>query len=501
MKVESNTTGVRRSAAPSLSPNARADRVTSDWVSTPTAVEVLSRLPGLSDRFVAAAPGRLDVMGGLAEYSGSSIGNMPAGGIVFVGVEAIEAEDVSILSVGSPNPADSSNEPSVIPLARLRDDQGKPIGPERARKLIDPEKAGDAWCVLATLLEMIRAGAIPQPQRGLVVSVGSTLGNVSCAAEETALSAATAVALAGLYDVALDGNATPAICQRVANEWLDLPIGMGDAFCALLGETGALGELACPSCDTFEKIRIPDGLSILGIDCGVIHPDAVKKFARARTASFMGLGLIERIICHEGSGNSKLNGSLAQVSANDFVGRFRDRLPRKLRGSEYLERFGETEDTLTSIEPDHLYKIRSRTEHHIYEHVRVREFFDWLKRALVSPSTPDEHALTEAGELMYASHWSYGQRCGLGNVETDLLVNLIREHGTGFGVFGAKITGRGCGGVVAVLMEKSDRAREAIDVAIQTFGSQTKSEATLLQSACSGAMRTGARNLGTASRS
>ncbi len=35
--------------------------------------EVIERLPGSSPRFVACAPGRLDVMGGIAEYSGALV--------------------------------------------------------------------------------------------------------------------------------------------------------------------------------------------------------------------------------------------------------------------------------------------------------------------------------------------------------------------------------------------------------------------------------------------
>ena len=54
------------------------------------------------------------------------------------------------------------------------------------------------------------------------------------------------------------------------------------------------------------------------------------------------------------------------------------------------------------------------------------------------------------GELMYESHASYGA-CGLGSGGTDLLVKLVRESGLATGLYGAKITGGGSGGVVAVL--------------------------------------------------
>ena len=65
-------------------------------------------------------------------------------------------------------------------------------------------------------------------------------------------------------------------------------------------------------------------------------------------------------------------------------------------------------------------------------------------------ATPDESGLVEMGELMYGSHASYSA-CGLGSDGTDLLVELVRQAGPAAGLFGAKITGGGSGGTVAIL--------------------------------------------------
>lgn len=67
------------------------------------------------------------------------------------------------------------------------------------------------------------------------------------------------------------------------------------------------------------------------------------------------------------------------------------------------------------------------------------------------------------GELMYASHDSYSA-CGLGSKGTDLLVELVRMYGVDHGLFGAKITGGGSGGTVAVL-GSSDAESAVLDVA------------------------------------
>ena len=54
------------------------------------------------------------------------------------------------------------------------------------------------------------------------------------------------------------------------------------------------------------------------------------------------------------------------------------------------------------------------------------------------------------GQLMYASHASYSA-CGLGSDGTDRLVEMVRRLGARSGLFGAKITGGGSGGTVAIL--------------------------------------------------
>jgi galactokinase len=71
------------------------------------------------------------------------------------------------------------------------------------------------------------------------------------------------------------------------------------------------------------------------------------------------------------------------------------------------------------------------------------------------------------GDLMYQSHWSYTQ-CGLGNEATDLLVDLVRAEGEASGLFGAKITGGGAGGTVAVLGHKD--ARDAFRRVVERYG-------------------------------
>ena len=69
---------------------------------------------------------------------------------------------------------------------------------------------------------------------------------------------------------------------------------------------------------------------------------------------------------------------------------------------------------------------------------------------------------------MYASHKSYGDNAGLGAAEADLLVDLVKGREAA-GLYGAKITGGGSGGTVAVLLDDTDRAAAAVGEVVAAY--------------------------------
>lgn len=454
----------------------------------PTAVA--KALHGKAPRVVARAPGRLDAMGGFAEYTGSLIVNMPVGVQVCVGVQRGTAPQLTIQNIS----AAGSDGPSPIKIAMkaLFDSDGNPVSPKAGLALV-PDAAGAATkSGFGAVVEMLRSGLVNEPDRGLNLVISSQLAGLSDVGAMAAVAAATVVGICEVQGDTPEQWDLVRLCQRVENEWLGAPVGIGDATCALLGEPRTLTQVRCDAHRIGGTVQLPDDLVMVGIDCGAVHDAGMDKFARVRTAAFMGRALIDRIIQHERTDHMDWQGHLSRVSVTDYVERFRNRIPTNLKGRDYLERFGETGDPLTRIDAGITYKVRSRTEHHIYEHARVCQFVECLARAI---RNKDEHALGEAGALMYASHWSYGQRCGLGSVETDLLVHLIRRHGTKSDIFGAKISGRGCGGTVAVLMRPTDRARAALDAASQAYQSQSGRTATLINGSEPGALVCGARRI------
>jgi L-arabinokinase len=144
---------------------------------------------------------------------------------------------------------------------------------------------------------------------------------------------------------------------------------------------------------------------------------------------------------------------LANLSPDEYEKEFLVEMPAAMSGQEFLSRYRGSTDTVTSIDPRKTYAIKATAEHAIYENWRVHRFADLMTVSSHNDRLPD------AGELMFASHESY-KTCGLTESRTDRIVELVRASGDK-GLFGARITGGGSGGTVAVLARRG--SRKAID--------------------------------------
>jgi L-arabinokinase len=456
MKVERNTSVLPPPSLTTAERNATTLLVAESTGAEATVSRLLGMLRGDAPRFVATAPIRLDVLGGLSEYAGALVLGVPLGEHVVAGVQSRTDGKIRV------EIASDGNGHGGFELA---------VGKVAAAK--QPGDLGDGptdltLVVLAALAEGSHAKLCALPTGGVSVCVVSEADKARWTARDSAVAAATVAALAGLTEVVLDAERAAGAVRRVLNEWRRAPIGSADAVCAFSAEAGKLLQVHG---DSHAVVPWPKELALVAIDCGDPQDDVIAKYIHVRVASYMGRLLIDRIMRHENPEWPEWDGRLARIGMKDFVERFRDRIPTRMKGGEFLERFGETGDPLTRIDPNALYKVRSRTEHHIYEHTRAREFVELMTRCSKSC---DHMLLIAAGGLLDASHWSYGQRCGMGGLASDLLVNLIRRHGAGTEIYGSKVCGLGCGGTVAVMMKPTDAAEAALDHALDEYAAKTR---------------------------
>jgi L-arabinokinase len=409
---------------------------------------VAQQKPGLFERRLpvtfARAPGRLDVMGGVADYSGSTVLEYPLAAGTWC---ALQWQETPTLWMMSPAAAGEGGETLVtVPLSELQPD-GIPVLYEEGRRrwAADPRTRWAAY-VLGCFLVLAQERRLPPWRRGATVLVASDLPLSSGVASSASLEVAVMTALAAAAGVSLDGIELALLCQKVENQVVGAPCGIMDQVTCALGEKGKLLALRCQPAELLGHQPLPPSAALWGIGSGVKHSVGGRQYGRARCAAFMGLRLIAEALGRSASSEAPYGGYLCNITPAEFISRWRSLLPPRLSGAEFLARFQGTDDAVTTVDPAENYAIRGAVEHAVYENHRVQQFRRHLARA-----TGDPTALVRAGRLMYASHWSYGRRIGLGAMETDLLVRLARERGPDQGIYGAKITGGGCGGTVALL--------------------------------------------------
>jgi galactokinase len=403
------------------------------------------------DLVVTRAPGRLDLMGGIADYSGSLVLQMPIAATTHVTLQRRDDRRIRLASLSVAFGKSARN------FEMSLDDFLTPEGPisyETARALFksQPDDQWAAYAAGAYLVLMREKGA--RFEEGANLLIRSEVPEGKGVSSSAALEVATMQALAAAYDIALQPREMAFLCQKVENLVAGAPCGVMDQMTSVLGEADRLLVLLCQPGEVQGTIALPAELAVWGIDSGVRHEVGGADYGTVRTAAFMGYRIIADLAClpcrvaaaaqRVQIEDERWHGYLANLTAAEFEQQFAPYLPRELTGAEFLQQYQGTTDSVTVVEPERTYPVYFATRHPIYENERVSLFAELLRHW-----QGDENA-SLLGELMYASHASY-TACGLGAQRTDLLVQLVKEIGPAQGLYGAKITGGGSGGTVAVL--------------------------------------------------
>ena len=413
---------------------------------------------------IARAPGRLDVMGGIADYSGSLVLEMPLEVATFAIAQAQDERRVDVLSIRDGRPF------------RFAIDLEEVIGSSaEVLRLRLAERADDHWAayVLGSVFACLTSSGVPAIRHGIRLLLGSDVPEGKGVSSSAALEVATMTATAVCYGVSMTGTAIATACQWAENHVAGAPCGIMDQMTSALGRADRLLRLRCQPAIVEGHVAVPSGYRFYGIDSGIRHAVSGADYGTVRTAAFMGYRMIadmaglpttvkeERVSVQD----DRWNGYLANMSPAEFDRDFAERLPRAMRGDEFIARYGGITDAVTRVVAGRTYPMRQATAHPVFENARVTRFGELLATGL-----EDRRSALEMGEAMVGSHASYSA-CGLGSEGTDRLVGLVMEAGPASGLFGAKITGGGSGGTVAVF--GTDDARSAVHHIAQRYADQT----------------------------
>jgi len=384
---------------------------------------------------IASAPGRLDVMGGIADYSGSLVLQRPTAERTIVSLERVDQPTLAIES--------SAGRSMTIPFDTLAPG-GEPVSYEAAR-LVFPADTSRHWSAyVAGLFVVLMRERGVTITGGVRIAIDSQVPEGKGVSSSASLETAAMAAITQGFDVAVRPDELALLCQKAENLVAGAPCGVMDQMACVFGKPGELMALLCQPAQRQEPVPIPEDMDFWGLDSGERHFVGGADYGGVRTGAFMGLRIINALRRPGLARQARRTEYLANLAPEEFERDFARHLPEEMSGADFLARFGPTSDTVTRVDPARTYRVRQPAAHPVFEHDRVKRFRDLL---LAPASESRRH---EAGALMYQSHSSYSA-CGLGSPGTDRLVELVRTEGAAAGLYGARITGGGSGGTVAVL--------------------------------------------------
>jgi galactokinase len=390
--------------------------------------------------WVARVPARLDVMGGIADYSGANVCEAVLGRGMLLALQPRTDRTLRIRTMQAGHR--SLPVETRIPLDYFASGGGLASYADVRGLCQASPLVSWASYIGGSIFTLLREESVTLPYGFSLLLLSAVPMNVGIGSS-AAVEIGTLQCLNAYLRLNLDGSRLARLGQMAENHVVGAPCGIMDQTAITSGKEGRLTHILCRPGRVLGEVEIPPGTGFVGINSMVRHSVAGNPYSDTRIGAFMGKKMINELRAR--TGRSALN-YLTELSPAEFRGEYEKDIPEQVVGSEFLDRFKTHDDPVTVIQPDATYRVIGPTRHPIDENERVLKFMDALRGAKAG----DDRALRTAGECMYGAHESYKQNCRLSVAEVDFLVEAVQKRGPSNGLYGAKITGGGTGGTVAV---------------------------------------------------
>jgi L-arabinokinase len=400
---------------------------------------------------VTRVPARLDVMGGISDYSGSNVCEGVLGRGMVIALQPRTDRTLRIRTMQAHQR--SLPVETRLPIDYFEMGEGF-VSYQHVRNLCKANPLS-SWVAYigGSIFTLLREESLHLPfgfSMLLLSGVPMNVGIGSSASTEIA----TLYCLQNYMHLEISESRLAQLGQLAENLVVDAPCGIMDQITVLSGRQGKLTHILCRPGSIMGEIDTPQGTAFVGINSMVKHSVGGAEYGDVRIGAFMGKRIINEMRSKNGESPVQY---LTELTVDAFEKHYRAALPEAMIGSEFLEEFKTHDDPITEIQPDARYRVLGPTLHPVYENQRVLTFMNHLKAA---ESGENRDAMIAAGECMLGSHYSYRDNCLLSIPEVDFIVEAVQTRGHKHGLYGAKITGGGSGGTVAVFGSKEAIARE-----------------------------------------
>ncbi len=378
---------------------------------------------GRPPRWLAAAPGRVNVIGEHTDYNDGFVLPMAIERYTVIAADR-SAAAAPLIHLRSTSPGLDAKLPAREKSGDL-DSGGVAID---LRQPLKPWPKG-SWVnyPAGVLAGFLARGTDPGPFDALIHSTVPLGGGLSSSA---ALEVATATLLEAITGQKLDPVEKALLCQKAEHEYAGMPCGIMDQFISVLGQADHL----------------------LLLDCRSRKPELVPM----------------------------TDPSVAILITNTNV-------KHELTGGGYAQRRAQCETaakilgvpSLRNATADALERAKPKLEEVVYR--RARHVIGEIERTVHAAAGVRAANWPTVGQLMYASHRSLREDYEVSCAELDAVVDIAQSIGPGGGVIGCRMTGGGFGGCTVALVETT--AVESISRKIAAdYKGRTGIEATMFVS-------------------
>ncbi len=419
---------------------------------------------------LCTAPARIDVLGGLSLEAGGVVAQMALPSRA--GVALLWRDDGKIIFMGQHH--GQNHQPVILQGAAVFSSRNR--SSDHAVATADDSPAAWTAPLLNVFQSLINMGITlsPKPRgrgsMGATVVVDSDIRAGSGQAASTAMTAALLQAVSvscGLSLTAIQKAGIISDAQRASDGNHGHVV---DALTVLSAQDGPPAHLLRYSAQPHSllgQIPLSRDIRILALDTGVTRATNRDIFGEFHLTGAMGAKIIETIYRDLGQRHNPVHGYLGNVSPELYRRYFRSMLPRRVRGADFLRTYGAIDSTAGEIIPNNMYAIRTTLDHLINEYEHAEHFLQAMEELSESPADAPLAAqrrliMQRAGRLLLASHHSYRLRLQLSCPQADWLVDQFSTAGPKAGAYGARMTDCGGGGTVAVLLDTSNQAMDAL---------------------------------------
>src|SRR5215471_4274654 len=280
--------------------------------------------------WVTRVPARLDVMGGIADYSGANVCQAVLGRGVLMGLQARTDRTLRIRTMQG----------------------GLRALPVETRLPIENFKIGDGLTDYADIRALCQANPLANWASYIVGSIftllkeepvklpyGFNLLLLSAVPMNVGIGSSAAVEIGALTSLnaylglKLSPSRIARLGQMSENHVVGAPCGIMDQIAITSGRQGCLTHILCRPGEVKGEVQIPPGTGFVGINSMVRHSVAGSPYSDTRIGAFMGKRVINELRAR--TGRSALD-YLTELSVKEFQEQYAREIPEEIVGSEFL---------------------------------------------------------------------------------------------------------------------------------------------------------------------